>query len=302
MEEKSLKEKTARGLLWGFLNNGAMQLFNAVFGIVLAKMLSDADYGLAGEVAIFSAIAAALQESGFVTALTNRKHPTHVDYNSVFWFNITVGFILYVILWFCAPLIVRLFGDPELLWLSRYAFIGFFFASFSITPRAILFRQLKVKEQTVISLTALVVSGCVGVTMAVCKMGYWCVPTQGIVFVTLISILSWKVSGWRPSLRVSLRPIREMFGFSCKMLVTNIFNCINNSIFTFAFGHFYNKHTVGIYSPFTVSGKTTSASVPVYETSTALSPSSLIRYVKSPSVNVGMLYPLDAPISCLPST
>lgn len=248
MEEKSLKEKTARGLWWGFLNNGAMQLFNAIFGIVLAKLLSDSDYGLAGEVAIFSAIAAALQESGFVSALTNRKNPTHLDYNSVFWFNITVGFVLYVILWFCAPLIVRFFDDPELLWLSRYAFVGFFLASFSITPRAILFRQMKVKEQTIISITALVVSGCVGVTMAVCKMGYWCVPTQGIVFVTLISVLSWRVSGWRPSLQVSLQPIRQMFGFSCKMLITNVFNCINNSIFAFAFGHFYNKHTVGIYT------------------------------------------------------
>ena len=57
--ESTLKDKTARGLLWGMMNNGVMQLLNIVFGIVLARLLSDADYGLAGELAIFSAIASA---------------------------------------------------------------------------------------------------------------------------------------------------------------------------------------------------------------------------------------------------
>ena len=126
-----LKDKTAKGLLWGMANNGATQLLNIVFGIILARLLSQEDYGLASELAIFSAIAAALQESGFISALTNRKNATHEDYNSVFWFNISMSALLYVILWFCAPLIVRFFGDSELLWLSRYAFLGFFFASFS---------------------------------------------------------------------------------------------------------------------------------------------------------------------------
>ena len=133
-----------------------------VFGIILARILSQDDYGLASELAI----AAALQESGFISALTNRKNATHVDYNSVFWFNISVSAFIYVILWFSAPLIVKFFGDPELLWLSRYAFLGFFFASFSITPRAILFKQLRVKEQAIIGVIALLISGIVGITMA----------------------------------------------------------------------------------------------------------------------------------------
>jgi len=147
--ESSLKEKTAKGLMWGMMNNGVMQLLNIVFGIVLARLLSDGDYGLAGELAIFTAIASTLQESGFISALTNRKNATKEDYNSVFWFNVGCSAVMYSILWFCAPLIVRFFNEPELLWLSRYAFLGFFLASFSITPRAILFKQLKVKEQTI---------------------------------------------------------------------------------------------------------------------------------------------------------
>lgn len=247
-----LKDKAAQGFLWGAINNGAMQLLNAVCGIILARLLTKADYGLAGEVAIFSTIAAALQESGFLAALTNKKNATHTDYNAVFWFNITTSLCLFIVLSFCAPLIVDFFDEPELLWLSRYAFIGFFVASFSITPRAILFKQLRVKEQAIISVVSLLVAGTVGILMAwmLAKrgMGYWSIPTQNTVYVAMISILSWHYSGWKPSFKFSFRPIREMFGFSCRLLITNLFNCFNNSVFTFVFGYFYTKNEVGVYT------------------------------------------------------
>ena len=246
--ETSLKDKTAKGLMWGMMNNGAMQLLNIVFGIILARRLSDGDYGLAGEIAVFSAIASALQESGFISALTNRKNCTATDYNSVFWFNVLCSAAMYVLLWFAAPLIASFFEEPELLWLSRYAFTGFFIASFSITPRAILYKQMRVKEQAIIGITSLTISGVVGVTMAFCGASYWSIVTQNIVFVAVVSIMSWWFSGFRPTRKASIKPIREMFGFSCKLLVTNIFNCINNSIFSVVFGKFYTKNIVGQYT------------------------------------------------------
>lgn len=247
-ESQSLKQKTARGLMWGLLQNGAAQLLNLVFGIVLLRQLSTADYGLASEVAIFSMIATALQESGFISALTNRRNATREDYNSVFWFNVTVSASLYVLLWFCAPLLVRFFGEPELLWLSRYAFLGFVCASFSITPRAILFKQMKVRQQSLIALSALAVSGMVGIGMAYGGCSYWSLVTQNIVYVSLVSMLSWRVSGFRPQWGFTVLPIREMFGFSVKIMATNIFNTLYNSLFTFVFGRFYGKVEVGVYS------------------------------------------------------
>lgn len=244
----NLKEKAAKGFLWGAVNNGANQMLNVVFGIILARILSKADYGLASEVAIFSTIASALQESGFFAALTNKKDATQRDYTSVFWFNTTIGVVQYIILFFCAPLIADFFHEPELLWLSRYAFLGFLIGSLSITPRAILFKQLKVKEQTMMNLISLTISAIVGVIMAICDMRYWCIPTQNITFILLTVLLSWHFSKWRPSFHFSFQPIREMFSFSCKLLITNLFNCINNNIFAFLFGYFYTKNDVGVYT------------------------------------------------------
>ena len=79
MEKETLKEKTAKGLFWGALNNGTMQVLNAVIGIFLARLLSPADYGLVGMLAVFTAVAGALQESGFTSALANMENPSDKD-------------------------------------------------------------------------------------------------------------------------------------------------------------------------------------------------------------------------------
>ena len=248
MDNQTLKEKTAKGLFWAALNSGGMQVLNAVFGIVLARRLSQDDYGLVGMLAIFALTANCLQDSGFVTALTNRRTANQSDYNAVFWFNITVSLILYIIGYLAAPLIAQFYNEPLLLDLSRYYFLSFFIASFSIVPRAILFRDIKQRELALMSFLALTFSGMVGIFMVYRDMAYWGLATQTLVFNFSVSLLSWWLSGFRPTLQFSLQPIREMFSFSSKMLITNIFIQVNNNIFSLLLGKFYNKTAVGNYS------------------------------------------------------
>lgn len=244
----TLKDKAAKGLFWSAFNSGTIQLLNAVFGIILARRLTQDDYGLIGMLMIFALVANSLQDSGFVTALTNRRDATHKDFNSVFWFNVIMSFMMYVLFFFLAPLIAAFYNEPLLTSLSRYYFLGFFIASFSIVPRAILFRQIRQKPLAIIGVVALLVSGTVGIVMAYNDLAYWGLATQTILFNLTVSVLSWIVSGWRPSLTITLQPIREMFGFSSKMLITNIFNQINNNIFALVIGKLYTKTEVGLYS------------------------------------------------------
>ena len=244
----SLKEKTAKGLLWGAMNSTLMQVLNGVIGVVLLWFLDPGDYGMIAVLAIYSAIAANLQDSGFISALINKRDATHQDLNAVFWFNILVSALIYVILWFCAPLIAAYNQEPQLVALSRYAFLGFFCASFSITPRTILMKELRVKEQAICNIIALIISGAVAIIMAANKMAFWSIATQSIVYVSIVSIGSWYYSGWRPSFQITFRPIKEMFGFSCKMLITGIFNNINKYAFESTMGSFYPKPSIGSYS------------------------------------------------------
>ena len=124
MAEQTLKEKTAKGLFWGALNNGTMQILNVLIGILLARLLSNADYGLIGMLAVFTAVAGALQESGFTSAIANLENPTDNDYNSVFWFSTIVSWCSYLVLFFCAPLIANFFHHTELVNLSRFLFVS----------------------------------------------------------------------------------------------------------------------------------------------------------------------------------
>ena len=248
MPEASLKDKAAKGFLWGALNNGTMQILNAVFGIIIARILTQEDYGLVSMLMIFTTIATALQDSGFVIALTNRKDATHREYNSVFWFNISCSLVLYTILSLSSPLIADIYDEPRLESLARYMFLGFLIASFSIVPRSILFKNLRQKELAIMSIISLTISGSVGIIMAKNGMTYWGIATQNIVFNLSNTIISWWFSGWRPSLKISFQPVREMFGFSSKMLVTYIFNNINNNMLSVLLGLFYKAHDVGNYS------------------------------------------------------
>ena len=159
MSDTSLKEKTAKGLFWGGFSNGIQQLLNLGFGIVLARLLDASDYGMVGMLTIFSAIAAALQEGGFISALTNRKETLHKDYNAVFWFSLMCSTTIYILLFFAAPLIADFYDTPELIPLSRLSFLGFVISSMSIAPRAYLFKNLRIKDTTVISISSLIVSG-----------------------------------------------------------------------------------------------------------------------------------------------
>ena len=161
---ESLKVTTARGLLWGGLNSSMQQLLGVLFGIVLGRLLIPEDYGMIAMISIFSLIANDLQNSGFRVALTNLRQPTANDYSSVFWTNILIGAVLYVVLYTAAPLIAAFYHEPRLTALARYAFLGFVFASFGTAQSAYLFKNLKAKQQAKASMTAILLSSTIGVT------------------------------------------------------------------------------------------------------------------------------------------
>ena len=248
MTEPSLKEKTARGLLWGGLSNGLQQGLNLLFGILLARMLTPADYGMVGMLTIFSLIAGTLQESGFISALANRREVSQRDYDAVFWFSAGVSLVLYAVLFFMSPLIARFYGEPELTPLARYSFLGFLMASLGTAPSAYLFRNLMVRQKAQAAVVALVLSGTVGVALAYNGFAYWGIATQSLVYTATVTACYWIFSCWRPTLRVDFRPLRGLFAYSSRLIVTNLFTHVNNNFFSVILGRFYTGADVGNYN------------------------------------------------------
>lgn len=244
----TLKEKTAKGLFWSALNNATMQLLNVVFGIILARLLIPADYGLIGMLTIFTTVAGALQEGGFTIALANLKKPTDNDYNAVFWFSTSLGLTFYAILFLCAPLIAGFFHQPQLVKLSRFVFLTIIFSAVSTAPYAYLYKNIKIKETTIIRITSLLISGIAGIILAVQGKTYWSLAWQQVIYIGLSGLSRFLIVAWKPSFKVDFSPIRKMFGFSSKILITNIVNNISNNILTVIFGRLFPVKTVGNFT------------------------------------------------------
>ena len=245
---ENLKEKTAKGLFWGALNNGATQVLNLVFGIFLGRLLSTDDYGIIALITIFTLLAGCIQAAGFSQALANLKTPTKRDYNAVAWFNILAGCSIYVLLFFCAPLIASFFDKPLLTDVSRLAFLSIPISAIGIVPNAKLWIELRNREQAIASIIALLTSGCCGVWMAWNGWGYWSLAWQQIIYIIVATIFKYYFTRWIPTLPVDFSPIKQMFAFSSKMLITNMLTVISQNVLTFIFGKMLPISTVGLFS------------------------------------------------------
>ena len=244
----SLKHKTATGLFWGGFSNGAQQLIGVAFGIFMMRILNQDEYGLYMMLAIFTAIASTIINSGFSVALTNKTDATHRDYNAVFWFTFFVGIFLYIVLFFAAPLIADFYNEPALVNLSRFLFISFFFGGIGTVSYTIMFKNLMVKQQAIIDTVSLLTATIVGISMAIKGFSYWALATQSVIQITLCSLLRFWIARWKPTFEFHFSPIKEMFSFSSKIFITYLFVQINNHMLSVIIGRIFNKDQVGIYS------------------------------------------------------
>ena len=254
---ESLKEKTAKGLFWGGMNNGVQQLLGLAFGIILGRLLDPSDYGMTAMLAVFSVIANELQSSGFKTGLINLKSPTHNDYNAVFWFNILAGAAIYVVLWFSAPLIAEYYHQLKLIPLSRYVFLGFVFSSFGMAQSAYLTKEMQIKQIAQCGMTATFSSSIVSVILAALGFGYWALATQYLMYIAVNTLLLWYFSPWRPTflqftvydLRFTVyEPLRRLFPFSFRIMLSAIFTQLNNNIMNLLLGRYYGEANTGHYN------------------------------------------------------
>lgn len=248
MGGSTLKEKTSKGLFWGGMSSGIQQLLSVIFGIFLARTLSPDDYGLVGMLAVFSVLAQNLQDGGFVSALINRPVYKHEDYNAVFWLSVTISVVCYIILFLAAPLISRFFHQPVLTKLARWTFLCFLFSGIGTAPRAFLSKHLKIKQMAISGIVAVLFSGLIGVYLAVRGHAYWALVVQSLVMVGLTNLGYCFFSDWKPSLKLSFQPIKEMYRYAMPLLFTGLFSMANSYLMTLILGRRYSAGQTGYYT------------------------------------------------------
>lgn len=248
---EDLKNTTARSFLWAAIGGGLQQLATLLIGILLARLLAVSDYGMVGMLTVFSLLAGNLQESGFTATLAVRRQASPRDYHAVFWFSIFVSLGLYTLLFFAAPAIAAYNNAPALTLYARVIFLGFVISSIGTAPAAMLFRQMQVRQRTTSQVTASLLSGAVGLTMAVLDMGCWSLVGMDLCYKLTYTTLTLHFSHWHlqpmsvPQVWAHIRPLLPQ---SVNILATNVLTTLSGQLLQALLGHRFSSRQVGYYA------------------------------------------------------
>ncbi|MEE0138396.1 lipopolysaccharide biosynthesis protein [Fusobacterium ulcerans] len=246
--ENNLKSKVLSSLIWKLLERGGTQGIQFLIQIILARMLTPDDYGVIAIIMIFIALANVFIQSGFNTALIQKKKTDDIDFSSVFYLSLGVASILYIILYLTVPIIANFYKTVELIKILRVLSLTLFLGVFNSIQNTIIIKNMEFKKEFFSSLIAVFFSGILGIILAYKNYGVWALVYQQLANQFLICLILWNIVRWRPKFLFSLERIRILFAFSGKLLLSSLFDTFYMNITSLVIGKIYTTSMLGFYN------------------------------------------------------
>lgn len=243
-----LKSKAIGGVVWSTVQKYSIMLINFVSDIILARLLTPYDYGCIGMLTIFMILAETFINSGFGSALIQKKRPTQEDYSTVFYWNLGMSLVLYAILFFCAPVIAEFYKIPLLSSVLRVQGLILFAYALNIVQFNQLKKKLDFKVISIVTIISSIVSLTITIFMAYNGFGVWSLVAKNLISAIVTSIIFWFYVKWRPIWFFSWKSFRELFGFGFYMFLTHIVTNISSQVQGLLIGRVYSASTMGYYS------------------------------------------------------
>jgi len=248
MENKHNKSAVITSLIWKLMERSGVQGVQFIVQIILARLLLPEDYGIIALIAIFITIANVFVQSGFNTALIQKKDTDETDFSSVFYLSLFISAVLYTILFFTAPSISSFYNEPKLVIIIRILSITLFFGVFNSIQYAIISRTLQFKKLFISSVCSVTVSGIISIILAYTGFGVWALVTQQIINQFLVVIVLWFLIKWRPKLIFSIKKVKSMFSYGWKLLVSSLIDTLYMDLRSLIIGKVYSSATLGFYN------------------------------------------------------
>ena len=243
----SLYNRTAAGVFWNLLEQIGRRGLTAIVTIILARFISPTDFGLIAMLAVFIQIANSLTDSGFMQALIQKQAPEQADFCTVFYANIFLGVVTYLLLFFSAPYIAVFYEEPELEILVRIIGLSIIFNSFRIVQEAELRRRLNFKAFVKASVPGAVISGGVAIVLAVMGFGVWALAVQILISAFVTTVFLWFASGWKPSFIFNITSLKDLFGYGSKLFLSGLLNTIFQNIYVVVIAKLFSAQEAGYY-------------------------------------------------------
>lgn len=261
MAQSELKKKAVSGMVWTAMQKYSTMIIQFISGIILARLLTPHDYGCIGMLLIFMVLAEAFIDGGFGSALIQKKHPTQEDYSTIFFWNMGMAVVLYVVLFLSAPVIAEFYHIPLLCDVLRVQGIILFIYAFNIVQRNQLQKKLRFKVLSIVTVTTAIITLFVTVGLAYHGFGVWSLVAHNILVALIPALFFWFYIKWRPGLVFSWQSFHELSSFGFYMFLTNLLNQFGHQIQGLLIGRFYSSSTMGLYSKANATERLASSSI-----------------------------------------
>ncbi|MGD0812274.1 MAG: lipopolysaccharide biosynthesis protein [Verrucomicrobiota bacterium] len=244
----SIKHKAVNAVIWSGLERLSGQLIRFAIGVILARLLVPAEFGLIGMLGIFIGVAQVFVNCGFGEGLIQKQNATHRDECSVFYFNIAFGVFAGCLLYVAAPWIANFYRQPILTSLARLMALDVVINSFGIVQTMLLNKEIDFKTQLKVSVVSTVISGGIAVGMALQGFGVLSLAFQALIGDVLRVILLWAWHDWRPSAAFSFSSLRELLPYGSRLFASNLLNNIFTEIYSLVIGRIYTPAALGLFT------------------------------------------------------
>jgi O-antigen/teichoic acid export membrane protein len=244
----NVKGKTINGIAWSVTERFSLQIMHIIVSIILARLLSPSEFGLIGMLAIFTSVAQSILDSGFGSALIQKKDATQTDSSSIFYFNLLIGIFLALLFYLFAPQISEFYNQPILKPITRVLSLSLIINAFSLVQLSILRKKLLYKNLFFVSTITVLISGASGIIAAYRGLGVWSLVIQNLTQSITQASLLWFLSKWRPVGRFSLTSLKTMFSFGSKLLIAGLIETVFRNLYQTFIGRVYSPSDVGFYS------------------------------------------------------
>ncbi|MGA7416174.1 MAG: lipopolysaccharide biosynthesis protein [Bryobacteraceae bacterium] len=244
----SLRKRSIEALLWSSADTGSRQALQFFVSIMLARLLSPAEFGLVGMLSLFLALAQLFADGGFGLALVQRGEITEADKSTVFFFNLAAGGLMAACLYIAAPWIASFYREGPLTGLTRFMALNLVVGAFGSVHAALLARELNFRTPWKIGMIANGISGGAAVWMASHGFGVWSLAAQTVLCTVLTTLLLWALSSWRPRWSFRIESLRRLFEFGSKLLAAGLLNTVFERLQLLLIGKRFSPVELGYYT------------------------------------------------------
>ncbi len=245
---KDSKQVVLSGFLWKFFERCGAQLVTFTVSIVLARILAPEVYGIASLVLVIINILEVFVNSGFGSALIQKKDADDTDFSSVFYFNLAFGLTLYVLLYFAAPMIATFYKIPEICKMVRVVGLEVIVFSVKNIQHVYVSKHMLFKKFFFSTLIGTITAAVVGIIMALNGCGVWALIAQYMINSTVDTIVVWITVPWRPKWLFSFSRLKKLISYGWKMLASGLLDTLNADLRDLLIGKFYSTSSLAFYN------------------------------------------------------